>query len=254
MESGYSFTCSLQSLGSSIISSRTTRRVPEHYLGSRSVCCSKITFCNISHLPISAFARTAALILHVDAVFILLPVCRNFISLLRRTPLNDIIPFDKNITFHKATAWSIVTWSAVHILAHMVNFGKLAKADPDANTTGKVIVAFLGANFLTGPGITGWIMTAALGIMVFFAIEKRRRAHFEWFWYSHHLFIVFFINWQLHGMFCMIKPDRPPYCSSNTIGVFWVSLYVLIPQHMLIRFPALLAGRWSYLDLGAHPS
>jgi NADPH oxidase len=22
-------------------------------------------------------------------------------------------------------------------------------------------------------------------------------------------------------MFCMIKPDRPPYCSSNTIGVFW---------------------------------
>ncbi|KAF8153067.1 NADPH oxidase [Crassisporium funariophilum] len=166
-------------------------------------------------------ARTAALVLHVDVIFILLPVCRNFISLLRRTPLNDVIPFDKNITFHKATAWSIVVGSVVHIVAHMVNFYKLAMVDNTANTAGKRIISFLAANFTTGPGVTGWIMTAALGIMVFFAREKVRRAHFERFWYSHHLFIVFFINWQLHGMFCMIKPDRPPYCSFNTIGVFW---------------------------------
>jgi predicted ferric reductase len=164
-------------------------------------------------------ARTAALVLHIDVIFILLPVCRNFISMLRRTPLNDVIPFDKNITFHKATAWSIVIGSAVHTIAHMVNFYRLALvAAPD---TGGRVKAFILANFTTGPGVTGWIMWAALGIMVFFALEKRRRAHFERFWYSHHLFIVFFINWQLHGMFCMIKPDRPPYCSFNTIGVFW---------------------------------
>ena len=106
----------------------------------------------------------------------------------------------------------------------MVNFYKLAMADTDATTTGQRVIAFLQANFNTGPGVTGWIMTAALAIMVFFSTEKRRRAHFERFWYSHHLFIVFFATWQLHGMFCMIKPDRPPYCSSNTIGVFWVSL------------------------------
>lgn len=166
-----------------------------------------------------ATARTAALVLHVDVIFILLPVCRNFVSILRRTPLNDIIPFDKNITFHKATAWSIVIGSAVHILAHMVNFYKLAVATQP--TAGKAVVAFLAANFITGPGATGWIMTVALAVMVWFAMEKRRRAHFERFWYTHHLFIVFFINWQLHGMFCMIKPDRPPYCSPNTIGVFW---------------------------------
>ncbi|KAI0049542.1 NADPH oxidase B [Auriscalpium vulgare] len=166
-------------------------------------------------------ARTAALVLHVDVIFILLPVCRNFISMLRRTPLNSVIPFDKNITFHKATAWSIVFGSAVHIIAHMFNFAKLAFADTSATTGGQRFVAFLSANFATGPGVTGWIMTVALGIMVWYAIEKRRRANFEAFWYTHHLFIVFFINWQLHGMFCMIKPDRPPYCSWNTIGVFW---------------------------------
>jgi predicted ferric reductase len=168
-----------------------------------------------------AIARTAALVLYVDVVFILLPVCRNFISLLRRTPLNDIIPFDKAITFHKATAWSIVAFTVIHISAHMVNFYRLAMTDPSKKAGDRFIV-FLQANFATGPGVTGWIMTACLFVMVWYATEKRRRARFEAFWYTHHLFILFFICWQLHGMFCMIQPDRPPYCSFNNIGVFWV--------------------------------
>jgi NADPH oxidase len=168
-----------------------------------------------------AIARTAALVLHVDVIFILLPVCRNLVSLLRRTPLNTVVPFDKALTLHKATAWALVTCTVVHIVAHMVNFYKLAMADKSATNTAQRVLAFGQINFTTGPGITGWIMTTCLFLMVVFAFEKRRRTHFEWFWYSHHLFIVFFINWQLHGMFCMIKPDRPPYCSYNTIGVFW---------------------------------
>lgn len=53
---------------------------------------------------------------------------------------------------------------------------------------------------MTGPGITGWIMTVCLAALVWFAAEKRRRVHFERFWYSHHLFIIIFINWQLHGV------------------------------------------------------
>jgi len=166
-------------------------------------------------------ARAAALVLHVEVAFILLPICRNFISLLRRTPLNSYIPFDKNITFHKAVAWGIVLFTFIHIAAHMVNFGRLAFADPLATTPTKRFVVWLEANFTTGPGVTGWIMTASLGIMVYYAMEKRRRANFEKFWYTHHLFVVFFLNWQLHGMFCMIQPDREPFCTWNTIGVFW---------------------------------
>ncbi|KAF8837003.1 NADPH oxidase B [Paxillus ammoniavirescens] len=166
-------------------------------------------------------ARAAALVLHTDVIFILLPVCRNFISLLRRTPLNQFIPFDKNITFHKATAWSMVFFTVIHIVAHMRNFQELAMLDPNAKTTAQRILVFLEANFTTGPGVTGWIMTACLAIMVWFAREKSRRANFERFWYSHHLFLLFFLAWQFHGMWCMIKPDREPFCSSNSIGVFW---------------------------------
>lgn len=60
----------------------------------------------------------------------------------------------------------------------MFNFAFLAI---ETNTG---IVGFVGANFLTGPGATGWIMTISLGVMTFFAVEKRKRAHFERFWYS----------------------------------------------------------------------
>lgn len=194
----------------------------------RYICSLSLSDTNICIRSDTVIARSAALVLHVDVVFILLPVCRNFISLCRRTRLGQIIPFDKNITFHKATAWSIVFGSVVHIIAHMVNFTELAFADPDATTPAKRFVIFLTANFATGPGLTGWIMTAALGIMVYYAMEKRRRARFEAFWYTHHLFIVFFLAWQFHGMFCMIQPDRPPYCSFNTIGVFWVCFHSLI--------------------------
>ncbi|KAJ6551760.1 NADPH oxidase isoform 2 [Mycena capillaripes] len=169
-------------------------------------------------------ARAAALVLHVDVIFILLPVCRNFISIVRRSPLGAVIPFDKNITFHKATGWSIVIGSVVHTLAHIVNLYHLTMADTSARTTGQRIAFFLSANFTIGPLITGWLMWICLGVMVFFATAKRRNAKnggYERFWYTHHLFIPFFILWQLHGMFCMIPPDRPPYCSFNTIGVFW---------------------------------
>ncbi|KAG8879674.1 hypothetical protein FRB97_001524 [Tulasnella sp. 331] len=166
-------------------------------------------------------ARTAALTLYLDVALILLPVCRNFVSFLRQTPLNDFIPFDKNITFHKATAWSIVFFTIVHIVAHMYNFARLAIAT--GTNTGDRIKVFIETNFITGPGATGWVMTLILGIMVWFAVEKRKRKNFERFWYSHHLFIPFFVLWQLHGMFCMIKPNpgSGPQCSFNNIGVFW---------------------------------
>ncbi|KAJ7769219.1 NADPH oxidase [Mycena maculata] len=169
-------------------------------------------------------ARAAALVLHVDVIFILLPVCRNFISIARRTPLGDVIPFDKNITLHKATGWAIVVGSVIHTLAHIVNLYRLTLANTNARTTGERVAFFISANFIIGPLITGWLMWICLGTMLWFAMEKRRNAGaggFERFWYTHHLFIPFFVLWQLHGMFCMIKPDRPPYCSYNTIGVFW---------------------------------
>lgn len=124
-----------------------------------------------------------------------------------------MIQLDKNITFHKLVAWSIVFFSWVHTIAHWNNFAQLAAKERLG------FVGFIMANLVTGPGWSGYVMLTALMAMVMTSIEKPRRANFERFWYTHHLFIVFFIFWSVHGEFCMIKNDREPYC--NGVGVFY---------------------------------
>ncbi|KAL2406656.1 Superoxide-generating NADPH oxidase heavy chain subunit A [Exophiala dermatitidis] len=158
-------------------------------------------------------ARSAALVLHFDVALILFPVCRTLISLLRQTPLNSIVPFDKNLTFHKLVAYSIVFFTWVHTIAHWNNFAQLAIKQKLG------FVGFLKINFVTGPGWSGYVMLFALMAMLFTSIEKPRRANYERFWSVHHLFIVFFVFWSVHGAFCMIKSDTAPFCFGT--GVFW---------------------------------
>ncbi|EFX01095.1 NADPH oxidase [Grosmannia clavigera kw1407] len=168
--------------------------------------------------PTYMIARSAALVLHFDVALVLFPVCRTFISLARQTPLNGIIQFDKNITFHITTAWSIVFFSWVHTIAHWNNFAQIAAK----NNLG--IYGWLLANFVSGPGWTGYVMLIALMGMVLTSVEKPRRANYERFWYTHHMFVVFFFFWAIHGAFCMIQPDFAPFCISigtQAVGVFW---------------------------------
>ncbi|KAH8897300.1 hypothetical protein GQ53DRAFT_507761 [Thozetella sp. PMI_491] len=168
--------------------------------------------------PTYMMARSAALVLHVDVAIILFPVCRTLVSLARQTPLNGIIQFDKNITFHIVTGWSIFFFSWVHTIAHWNNLAQIA------SKYNLGIYGFLAANLASGPGWTGYFMLVALTGMVVTSYEKARRANYERFWYTHHMFIVFFIFWAIHGAFCMVQPDFAPYCVSigtSAVGVFW---------------------------------
>ena len=65
--------------------------------------------------------------LNFNCGIILFSVCRNIITLLRSTFLNRFVPFDKNITFHKAIAWTILLFTCVHVGAHYFNFLGLQK-------------------------------------------------------------------------------------------------------------------------------
>ncbi|KAL6249345.1 hypothetical protein RBB50_003198 [Rhinocladiella similis] len=160
-------------------------------------------------------ARSAALVLHFDVACILLPVCRTLISLARQTPLNGIIPFDKNITFHKLVGYSLVFFTWVHTIAHLHNVAQLSAK----NHAG--FLGFIKLNFLTGPGWTGYVLTISIMAMFFTAIEKPRRANYERFWNTHHLFIVFFIAWSIHGIYCMIPLDTIPTCFGNGSFYQW---------------------------------
>lgn len=156
------------------------------------------------------YARASALNLHVSNGIILLPVCRNLISWMRTTPLNKVIPFDENIAFHKLVGWTIVFFTAVHVFAHVINYMTLA-----AVTNSSWFVLW----FTNGPGWTGNLMTLALALIAGLAIKRVRTQKFEMFWYTHHLFIVYFALFSFHGTWCLVQPDREPKCSNA--GAFW---------------------------------
>lgn len=158
-------------------------------------------------------ARAAALVLHFDIAILIIPICRNLISLLRQTPLNGIIQFDKSISFHKLVAYSIVLFTWIHTIAHWNNFAQLASK----NNLG--FKGFLLANFATGPGWSGYVMLTVLMVMLVTSLERFKTKNHERFWYSHHLFVIFFLFWSIHGAFCMIKTDVAPFCSGT--GTFW---------------------------------
>jgi NADPH oxidase 2 len=193
-------------------------------------------------------ARAAALVLHFDIACILLPVCRTLISLLRQTPLNGIVPFDKNITFHKLVGYSIVFFTWLHTTAHWNNFAQLAAKQKLG------FVGFLKINFLTGPGWSGYVMTFVLMAMFFTALEKPRRANYERFWNVHHLMVVFFVFWSVHGAFCMIKTDNAPFCFGT--GVFWQYWMVGGFAYLLERVLREIRGRHkTYVSkVVQHPS
>lgn len=53
--------------------------------------------------------------------------------------------------------------------------------------------------FTTIAGLTGVVITLSLILIVTSSMEVIRRSYFEVFWYTHHLFIIFFAGLVFHG-------------------------------------------------------
>ncbi|KAJ1554221.1 hypothetical protein HK096_004500 [Nowakowskiella sp. JEL0078] len=145
-------------------------------------------------------ARGAANVINLNCAILLFTVCRNILSSLRTTFLNRFIPFDKNITFHIVIAWCIVFWTYVHVVAHYFNYLNVQHALYPVLTAQEL-------SWLNGPGLTGQVITVAFFLMVTSALEGVRRKYFEIFWFTHHLFIIFFGGLLMHGAFCFIKAN-----------------------------------------------
>ncbi|XP_052529191.1 NADPH oxidase 1 isoform X6 [Tympanuchus pallidicinctus] len=176
-----------------------------------------------------AWARASAKCLNFNSMLILLPVCRNLLSFLRgscsccRRTLRKQL--DHNLTFHKLVAYALALFTAVHTIAHLFNLERynysqqandgslpavLSKMHlQDSNKwlnpihSNQTTVEYVA--FTTIPGLTGVIITLALILMVTSSTEFIRRNYFEVFWYTHHLFIIYFIGLVIHGVAGLVR-------------------------------------------------
>ncbi|KAA0709513.1 Cytochrome b-245 heavy chain [Triplophysa tibetana] len=186
------------------------------------------------------WARAPAAVLNFNCMLILLPVCRNLLSLLRgsfmcceRTMRKQL---DKNLTFHKLVAYMIALMTAVHTIAHLLNVERYSNSlaglyGPVAgnlsmlgdstylNTTYLNPIRSHSTNptlfvFTTIAGLTGVVITLALILIITSSMEVIRRSFFEVFWYTHHLFIIFFIGLVFHGAGRIVRSQQvtdPPH-------------------------------------------
>lgn len=184
----------------------------------------------ITGIPI-AFSRGSAAALNLNLALILLPVCRNIISLIRGScPIGRTLIWrhlDKNITFHKLCGYTICFWTVIHFIGHTFNIERFVFAQrlPDQPTDLKHELSELPITpngswlnpirtndtspmyELVGiiPGWSGCIAILCLVAMFSSSTEFIRRTFFEIFWYVHHLFVIFFVVVIVHGFGGVIR-------------------------------------------------
>uniref|UniRef100_A0A803PU44 Uncharacterized protein n=1 Tax=Cannabis sativa TaxID=3483 RepID=A0A803PU44_CANSA len=184
-------------------------------------------------------AKGAAETLKFNMALILLPVCRNTITLIRtKTMLGVVVPFNDNINFHKVIAGGIAIGVGVHAGAHLTcDFPRLLHATDEQY---KPMEQFFGKErpnnywwFLKGTeGWTGLVMVFLMVVAFTFApslfrqnkrklpkavIKRLPKAlkglpealqkfgGFNTFWYSHHLFVIVYILFLVHGYYLYLS-------------------------------------------------
>ncbi|XAR52625.1 NAD(P)H oxidase [Bertholletia excelsa] len=149
-------------------------------------------------------AKGAAETLKFNMALILFPVCRNTITWLRsRTKLGAAVPFDDNINFHKVIALGVAIGVGEYEPLKQFfgenrpnNYWWFVKGTE--GWTGVVIVVLMAIAYtLAQP----WFRRNRL------ALPKtiKKLTGFNAFWYSHHLFVIVYILFIVHGYFLYLS-------------------------------------------------
>uniref|UniRef100_A0A8C5CHI2 NADPH oxidase 1 n=1 Tax=Gadus morhua TaxID=8049 RepID=A0A8C5CHI2_GADMO len=214
--------------------------------------------------------RAPAAVLNFNCLLILLPVCRNLLSLIRgsfmccgRTMRKQL---DKNISFHKLVAYMIGLMTAVHTIAHLLNVEwynnsrrrmydplSTALSDlPDGNNTTYLNPirnidnpTYFAMTSLAG--ITGVIITLCLILIITSSMEVIRRSYFEVFWYTHHLFVIFFIGLVIHGAGRIVRSQQNLVQHNYTLCKDRIESWGKVAECPYPQFAGGAPGTWMWV-------
>ena len=147
-------------------------------------------------------SRGAGLILSVDVMLILFPMCRNLLRFVR--PKFKFLPLDESQWFHRQCAYSLLFFTTIHVCAHYVNFFNVEKAQLRPETAIQI-------HYTQAGGVTGHVMLLCMLLMYTTAHHKIRQQSYETFWYTHHLFIPFLLGMYTHATGCFVRDSPDPY-------------------------------------------
>jgi len=160
-------------------------------------------------------ARGTGAAIKLDSFVILFTVTRNFLSWIRGSWLGYYIPVDKNIVFHRYIAWTIAINSWVHFNAWYWNYLQYS-AITNANVAMLNLFALdrqysaFELAFTTLAGSTGYVVSIVQILIYSSSLKFVRGTMFNVFWFTHHLFILYFPIMIVHGALGLYE-GYPPY-------------------------------------------
>lgn len=155
-------------------------------------------------------SRGAGLCLTVDTLLILLPMCRNILKVVR--PKIKWLPLDESQWFHRQVAYSMLLWTIVHTASHYVNFFNVERSQIRKEAAVQI-------HYTQAGGITGHVMLLCMLLMYTTSHAKIRQQSYETFWYTHHLFIPFFLAMYTHATGCFVRDSVEPH--SPFAKLYW---------------------------------
>ncbi|GMF53223.1 unnamed protein product [Phytophthora fragariaefolia] len=165
----------------------------------------------------------------VNTMFVLLPMCRNFVTGLRTLPVAvNYLPIDHHIEFHKvcgvvlllAALGRTVAWVAIVVYFRTVSLTEweASRYHHLAFVRDENLMLFA----LRLPIWTGVAMLICAAIAAPLCLEKVRRGKFNLFWVSHMLFIPFIVLMAFHGFARWVAAPQAHYWALPPIIIYLI--------------------------------
>ena len=206
----------------------------------------------------------------LNAAVILIPVMRRLLTRLRASRLGHIIPVDDAIAFHKIIGHALFPMAILHAASFLFAYAR-----------GHASQSALHVVTATTRGLTGAILLLVLTVMWAFALGPVRRSQrFELFYFTHLLYVVFFIVAALHAPSFLVIAALPlfgfaveqalrlrrrgsavPIVSQEALRSGVVRLEVERPtgfrfgagDYVFLRIPAIARGEWHPFTISSAP-
>ncbi|KAI8038808.1 hypothetical protein M5D96_008716 [Drosophila gunungcola] len=152
-------------------------------------------------------ARACGQCLNFNCAWVLVLMLRHSLTYLRGRGLSSYLPLDHHVYLHKLTGITISVLSLVHTVMHLFNFSIIVINDPNINaghyTIGEWLLTDRPGLFGLIPGCANPTGVALLCIlMVMFVCSQpfvRRKGSFEVFYWTHLLYVPFWVLCLFHG-------------------------------------------------------
>uniref|UniRef100_A0A1B6DLA4 NAD(P)H oxidase (H(2)O(2)-forming) n=1 Tax=Clastoptera arizonana TaxID=38151 RepID=A0A1B6DLA4_9HEMI len=204
-------------------------------------------------------ARACGQCLNFNCMFVLVLMLRHSITFLRTRGFSSFLPLDQHIYFHKLTGVFIFLYSVLHTIMHLLNFSLDVLHDPVINANNYTLPEWI---FTTKPGLFGLIGGIAnptgvcliiILIVMFICSQKfvRRGGCFEVFYWTHLLYVPFWVLLILHapnfwkwfiipGIIYLVERILRFSLMRSERGKTYISSGLLLPSrvtHLVIKRP-----------------